>query len=174
MTTLPHRPNTTLLVLDMQVGVLEGAHERDSVVGNIGSLVERARRTGIPVIWFQYSDEQVVSGSDGWQIVPELTPTAAEPVLQKHYSDPFEETSLEPTLADLAVGRLFVVGAQTDECIRATLHGAFVRGYDAILVSDAHTTQDLTEWGRRHPKQSSPSLICTGATTGRRVGQPER
>ena len=35
-----------------------------------------------------------------------------------------------------------VVGAQTDACIRSTLHGAFARGYDATLVSDAHTTED--------------------------------
>ena len=54
-------------------------------------------------------------------------------------------------LAGLGVGRLVVVGAQTDECIRSTLHGAVVRGYDATLVSDAHTTEDLTEWGAPPP-----------------------
>ncbi len=52
----------------------------------------------------------------------------------------------------LGVGRLIVVGAQTDECVRSTLHGAFVRGYDATLVSDAHTTEDLTEWGAPTPE----------------------
>ena len=54
-------------------------------------------------------------------------------------------------LFGLGVGRLVVVGAQTDMCIRSTLHGAFVRGYDATLVSDAHTTEDLTEWGAPPP-----------------------
>jgi Isochorismatase family len=44
-------------------------------------------------------------------------------------------------LPGLGVGRL-VVGAQTDVSVRATVHGAFVRGYDAPLVSDAHTTRD--------------------------------
>ena len=68
-------------------------------------------------------------------------------------SNIFEETILESTLADLAVGRLIVAGAQTDECIRATLHGAIVRGYDATLVSDAHTTEDLSEWGAPPPAQ---------------------
>jgi nicotinamidase-related amidase len=56
-------------------------------------------------------------------------------------------------LSDLGVGRLVVVGAQTDMCVRSTLHGAFVRGYDATLVSDAHTTEDLTEWGAPPPGQ---------------------
>lgn len=32
-------------------------------------------------------------------------------------------------------------------CIRAPLHGAFTRGYDTVLVSDAHTTDDYTEYG---------------------------
>jgi len=49
------------------------------------------------------------------------------------------------------VGRLIVTGAQTDACIRATLHGAFVRGYDTVLVSDAHTTEDLSEYGLPTP-----------------------
>jgi hypothetical protein len=44
-----------------------------------------------------------------------------------------------------------VVGAQTDFCIRSTLHGALVRGYDATLVSDGHTAEDLTQWGAPPP-----------------------
>jgi nicotinamidase-related amidase len=56
-------------------------------------------------------------------------------------------------LADLGVGRLIVTGAQTDACIRSTLHGAFARGYDATLVGDAHTTEDQTAWGAPPPEQ---------------------
>jgi len=54
-------------------------------------------------------------------------------------------------LADLGVDRLVVTGAQTDACIRSTLHGAFTRGYDTTLVSDAHTTEDLSQWGAPKP-----------------------
>jgi isochorismate hydrolase len=71
----------------------------------------------------------------------------SEPLVHKHYGDSFEDTTLESELAQRGVGRLVVTGAQTDACIRATLHGAFVRGYDTLLVSDAHTTEDLTEYG---------------------------
>ena len=73
--------------------------------------------------------------------------------MDKSYADSFEETTLETVLSELGVGRLVVVGAQTDECIRSTLHGALVRGYDATLVSDAHTTEDLTQWGAPPPDQ---------------------
>jgi nicotinamidase-related amidase len=151
MTTLKNRPNTALLVIDVQNGVVGGAHERNAVVANVGNLVEKARRERVPVVWVQHSDKGLARGSDNWRIVPELTPGVAEPLVEKTYGDSFEDTTLETVLSGLGVGRLVVVGAQTDMCIRSTLHGAFVRGYDATLVSDAHTTEDLTEWGAPPP-----------------------
>jgi nicotinamidase-related amidase len=153
MTTLENRPNTALLVVDVQNGVVEGAHERDGVVANVGGLVEKARQEGVPVVWVQHSDEGLERGSDAWRIVPELTPGDAEPLIEKNYGDSFEATPLETVLSGLGVGRLVVVGAQTDACIRSTLHGALVRGYDATLVSDAHTTEDQTAWGAPPPDQ---------------------
>jgi nicotinamidase-related amidase len=153
MATLENRPNTALLVIDVQNGVVGGAHERDAVVANVGSLVDKARREQVPVVWVQHFDEQLTRGSDDWRIVPELTPNHAEPLVEKCYGDAFEDTTLEKVLSGLGVGRLVVVGAQTDACIRSTLHGAFVRGYDATLVSDAHTTEDQTAWGAPPPDQ---------------------
>ena len=151
MTTLENRPNTALLVVDVQNGIVAGTHERDTVVANIGSLVDKARRDGAALVWVQHSDDGLAKGSEDWRIVPELAPGEAEPLIEKNYADSFEETALESVLSGLGVGHLFVVGAQTDECIRSTLHGAMVRGYDATLVSDAHTTEDLTEWGAPSP-----------------------
>ena len=151
MTTLENRPNTALLVVDVQNGVVNGNHERDSVVANVGSLVEKARREKVPVVWVQHYNEGLQKGSDNWRIVEELKPDDSEPLVEKSYADSFEDTNLEKVLSDLEVGRLVVVGAQTDECIRSTLHGAVVRGYDATLVGDAHTTEDLSEWGAPPP-----------------------
>ncbi|HEY9483395.1 MAG TPA: isochorismatase family protein [Micromonosporaceae bacterium] len=151
MTTLENRPNTALLVIDVQNGVVAKAYERDAVVANVDSLVEKARREQVPVVWVQHSDDHLAKGTDDWRIVPELTPSGAEPLVEKSYGDSFEDTTLETVLSGLGVGRLIVVGAQTDECIRATLHGAIVRGYDATLVKDAHTTEDQTEWGAPPP-----------------------
>jgi nicotinamidase-related amidase len=151
MTTLKDRPNTALLVVDVQNGVVGEAHARDAVVANIGALVERARRENVPVVWVQHSDDDLAKGSDSWHIVSELTPSNDESHVEKLYGDSFEDTNLESVLSGLGVGRLVVVGAQTDACIRSTLHGAFVRGYDATLVSDAHTTEDQTAWGSPSP-----------------------
>ena len=153
MATLENRPNTALLVVDVQNGIVGAAHERDAVVANVGSLVEKARREQVPVVWVQHNDDGLARGSDEWQIVPELQPDPAEPLVEKSYGDSFEDTTLETVLSGLGVGRLVVVGAQTDACVRSTLHGAFARGYDATLVSDAHTTEDLTAWGAPPPAQ---------------------
>ena len=151
MTTLPNRPRTALLVVDVQTGVVERAHQRDAVVAAVGKLVDGARSHDVPVVWVQHSDEGLPRESEPWEIVTELQPADGEPVVEKHYGDSFEDTTLESVLGDLGVGRLLVAGAQTDMCIRSTLHGALVRGYDTTLISDAHTTEDLSEWGAPTP-----------------------
>jgi nicotinamidase-related amidase len=151
MSTLTDRPNTALLVIDVQNGVMAGTHNRDGVVENIAHLVDKARTAHVPVVWVQHSSDNMPEGSDGWRYVPELDQQASEPVVHKRYPDSFEETDLETVLAERRIGSLIVAGAQSDECIRSTLHGAIVRGYDATLVADAHTTEDLTEWGAPPP-----------------------
>jgi nicotinamidase-related amidase len=153
MTTLPDRPNTALLVIDVQNGVVADTHNRDGVITNINTVVDKARAKGAPVIWVQHSDDHLPLGSESWQYVPELVRRDSEPLVHKTYGDSFEGTELEALLAERGVGRLIVTGAQTDACIRATLHGAFVRGYDVTLVGDAHTTEDLSQYGAPPPDQ---------------------
>jgi nicotinamidase-related amidase len=153
LTTLTERPNTALVVIDVQNDVVAGTHNRDGVVANIAALVDRARAEDVPVVWVQHSGDELPEGSDGWRYVPELPQQESEAVVAKRYADAFEDSELDAVLAERRVGRLIVAGAQTDECIRGTLHGAIVRGYDATLVADAHTTEDLTEWGAPAPEQ---------------------
>ncbi len=153
MTSLSDRLHTALLVIDVQNDVMADAHDRDGVIANMADLVGKARAEGAPVIWVQHSSDSMPQDSDGWQYVPELTREVSEPLIHKQYGDSFEATDLEVVLAERKVGRLIVTGAETDACIRSTLHGAIVRGYDATLVSDAHTTGDHTQWGAPAPDQ---------------------
>jgi nicotinamidase-related amidase len=144
VSTLVARPRTALVVIDVQNGVVANAYDRDGIVSRINGLVELARSQSVPVIWVQHNDAELEKDSDHWQIVEELQPRPDEPVVHKSYNDSFEESMLESELAELGVGRLVVTGAQTEWCIRSTLHGAIARGYDALLVSDAHTTVDMS------------------------------
>ena len=161
MTSLENRPRTALLIIDVQNGVVGNAFERDRVIANIQTLVDKARAEHVPVLWVQHSDDGLPRGSKDWEYVPELKRLDAEPLVHKTYGDSFEATDLEQLLAERSVGRLVVTGAQTEACIRSTLHGALVRGYDATLVSDAHSTEDMREWG--FPVTPEQSIAYTNA-----------
>ncbi|WP_316774455.1 isochorismatase family protein [Streptomyces sasae] len=152
MTTLQNRPNTALLIVDVQNGVVDSSHNRDEVIANINTLLTKARSEAVPVVWIQHSSDELKPDSAPWQWVPELIREAAEPLVHKRYGDSFEDTELESVLAERGVGHVVVTGAQTDACIRSTLHGAVARGYDATLVGDAHTTENLTEYGAPAPE----------------------
>ncbi|AKU16954.1 isochorismatase family protein [Luteipulveratus mongoliensis] len=153
MSTLTDRPGTALLVIDVQNDVVAKAHDRDAVVANIRSLVDKARAADVRVVWVQHSHDQMTQGSEGWKYVPELVREDSEPLVHKTFGDAFEGTDLEDVLASGGVGGLVVTGAETDACIRSTIHGAFTRGYDVTLVGDAHTTNDNSEWGAPPPEQ---------------------
>jgi nicotinamidase-related amidase len=153
MTTLSDRPNTALMVIDVQKGVVADAHQRDAVVANISMLVDKARHEDVPIVWVQHSDGQTPKGRAAWEYVPELTRQESEPLVHTTFGDSCEDTDLEQVLAGAGVGRLVVTGAQTDACIRSTIHGASARGYDVTLVGDAHTTEDQSAWGAPPPDQ---------------------
>jgi nicotinamidase-related amidase len=142
MTTLENRPNSALLVIDVQNEVVAQAFKRDEIVANMATVVDKARATGIPVVWVQHSDEGLAIGSDDWQIVPELVPAEGEAIIHKTFRSSFEATDLEDVLAGLGAGQLIVTGAQTNFCVRNTVHAAFERGYDVTVIGDAHTTSD--------------------------------
>jgi nicotinamidase-related amidase len=161
MASLEDRPRTALVVIDVQRGVVDNAHDRDGVIANIQTLVDKARTEDVPVIWVQHSDSGLPKDSEGWEYVPELERLDTEPLVHKSYGDSFEDTDLEERLAERSVGRLVVTGAQTEACIRSTLHGALVRGYDTTLVADAHTTEDMREWG--FPVTPKESIAYTNA-----------
>ncbi len=140
MATVRAGNKTVLLVVDVQVGVVSEAWDTPRIVGNVARAVERARHEGAPVIWVQHSDEELVHGSEPWQLAPELAPAQGEPVIHKRFNSSFEQTTLEEELARLGATRIALAGAATNWCIRATAYAALDRGYDLTLIKDAHTT----------------------------------
>ena len=135
--------NAALLVVDVQVDVMTDTFDRNRVVGNVALAVRRARESRVPVIWVQHDDDDLPRDTPGWQWVPELKPAPGESRIYKHYNSAFEDTPLLADLDDAGVSRLFLAGAATNWCIRATAYGALDRGFDVTLIADAHTTGDL-------------------------------
>jgi len=145
MSTLENRTESALLVIDVQNAVMADSFNRDSVIANINTCVDKARSAGVSVIWVQHSDEEMLVGSKEWEIVSELTPIDGEQKILKIYRSSFESTDLEGALAKLSISHLYVTGAQTNNCVRHTSHAAIDRGYDVTLISDAHTCTGY-EW----------------------------
>jgi len=143
MATIRTGHASVLLVVDVQVDVMKSAWDAARVVGRVARAVERARAAGVPVLWIQHEDEELVRGSPGWEIVPALAPAAGEARVAKRHHSAFEDTPLEAELAARGATHLVVAGAMTHWCIRCTVHAALERGYDLTLVEDAHTTEDL-------------------------------
>ena len=141
---------SVLLVVDVQVGVMRNTWESARIVHNICRVVDKARSQNVPAIWVQHADDELVYGSQDWQLVPELSPVEGEVQIYKRYNASFEETPLEETLAQLGATHIVLAGAATNWCIRATAYAALERGYDLTLVSDAHTTgtQELEDGTR--------------------------
>lgn len=143
MATVRGGSRSALIVVDTQVGVINRAWDTTRVIGNVLRAVERARAQGVPVIWVQHSDSELVLDSPAWQLVPELVPLDTEPIVHKRYESSFEDTGLEDLLARLGVSHVVLAGAMSNWCIRATAYGALDRGYDLTLVKDAHTTASV-------------------------------
>ena len=131
-----------LLVIDVQKDVVANALRTPEVVANINSLISSARISSVPVIWVQHSDEYLVKGSAGWEIVDELKPLPNEVRIYKTHSSSFVETDLQAQLDSLGTKTLIITGAQTDYCVNATSNAGVELGYQVTLVSDAHTTED--------------------------------
>ncbi len=140
MATVREGNKEVLLVVDVQVGVMNESWDAPRIIKNVSRAVERARAEGVPVMWVQHSDQNLVYGSQEWQWVPELVPAEGEPLIHKGFNSSFEQTTLEEELAKLGATHIALAGAATNWCIRATAYGALDRGYDLTLIKDAHTT----------------------------------
>lgn len=150
MATVRTGNQSVLLVVDVQVDVMNGAHHADATIAKVAQTVERARAAGVPVIWVQHNDDDFVLNSPGWQWVPELVQAPGEVLVHKQFNSAFEATPLDAELARLSATHIVLAGAATNWCIRATAYAALERGYDLTLVRDAHTTksQDLENGAR--------------------------
>ena len=149
MAIFENRGKSALLIIDVQNGVVDNAYERESVIANINEVITKSREKSVPVIWVQHSDEDLEIDSERWKIVPELQPHSDEVIIRKTFRSSFVETELGALLASLEVDHLYITGAQTNNCVRHTCHGALELGYDVTLISDAHTTSSY-EWKGRN------------------------
>lgn len=117
----------------------------DRLLHNVKSLIERARKASVPVMYVQHNGtpgHPVEKGTAAWQIHPDIAPQPDDPIFQKTTPDSFMGTMLQAELARRGIQKLVICGIQTEFCVDTTTRRAASLGYDVTLVNDAHSTWD--------------------------------
>lgn len=136
-----------LVVVDMQVGLLDGPpkHDLTGIVRRINTVSAFVRGQGGAVVWIRHcgkAGDGFERGEPGWAFLPELDRHPADLEVEKTLNDCFAGTALHATLQRLGAERILIAGWATDFCVDSTLRSAVSRDYHVVAVSDAHTLSD--------------------------------
>ncbi len=86
--------------------------------------------------------ECAMKGAQGAQIIPELELIKGDKVSEKGGYDGFWKSGLEGMLKTLRIKDLYIIGTQTDCCVRETGVTAAHLGFNVTLIQDCCKTQD--------------------------------
>ena len=136
-----------MLIVDMQVGLLNGApkHDLGGVIERINRLAARVRAQSGKVIFIRHcgrKGDDFEPHTSGWQFLPELLRDPADIVVEKDLNDPFVGTDLQDHLREIAPDRVLITGWATDFCVDATVRSAVSHHHHVVVVADGHTLND--------------------------------
>lgn len=146
-----------MLIVDMQVGLLNGLpkHDLSGVVERISGLSANVRSRSGVVTFIRHcgpAGDDFEPHSPGWAFLPGLRREPSDLVVHKTLNDPFRGTDLQALLEKIAPGRVLVTGWATDLCVDATVRSAVSLGHSVCAVADCHTVSD-------RPHLNAPSVI---------------
>ena len=142
-------PNTALIVIDLQKGIvaLPTAPPVAEVITRAAGLASAFRRHGLPVALVNVDGrpagrtEQGFSTQDfpaDWtELIPELDRQPSDITLTKRTAGAFTSTDLEAQLRKLGVTQVVIVGIATTGGVEATARHAYELGYNVTLAIDA-------------------------------------
>jgi nicotinamidase-related amidase len=132
-----------MIVIDVQTALVEAhPYHEETLIGNIQKLLAACRRAGVPVVYVQHSDEELVHGTPDWEIAAAIAPEAGERVFEKHFNSAFRGTGLHEYLQSLGAKNLLICGMQTEYCVDTSVKVAFELGYTVTVPGDGTSTFD--------------------------------
>jgi nicotinamidase-related amidase len=131
---------TALLVMDFtnQTCSMERRPRCANSVAKVRKLVGDARAKGAFVVY-----SVAVPGSTAADILKDLTPAAAEPVLPPLGPDKFINSDLEKTLKDKGIKTVIAIGTQAQTSVLHTAGAAALRGFKVVVPVDGMSSDDL-------------------------------
>lgn len=145
------RSGTALLLIDLQTVFWESdlfdESAKDAAKSQILAEIDAAKSNGIPTIalrqeWSIPSTKAVarllmkgaaVEGTQGTEIAPPFA-GLADQTMVKRVQDAFETKELDKILERLNVGKIRIVGLDTNYCVAKTALAARQRGYEVDII----------------------------------------
>ena len=138
-----------LVIIDVQKAMFEipalQPFDGGAVVARIAELIERARTQGAPVLYVQHDggpDDSFGAAKPGFPFADEIAPALGDDVTVKTKSSAFHGTDFDAKLKRAGIDHLVITGMQSEYCVTSAIRGAYERGYELTLASDAHSTFD--------------------------------
>ncbi|WP_119327251.1 cysteine hydrolase family protein [Companilactobacillus musae] len=131
----------TLIVIDMQKA-LQYSYNFSGLIQSINNRISQYRQANLPIIFIQHNDQDVVRGSELWQLSGKLDKQKEDIVVEKFHPNAFYQTNLNKVLMQNGVRTIELCGAQTEYCCNATIVMAHGLGYKILMEHDMTTTFD--------------------------------
>jgi nicotinamidase-related amidase len=144
-------PNTALIVVDLQKGIMAmaTAHPTGEVARRAAGLAEAFRERGLPVALVNVDagapgrterGAALRNPPAGWtDLIPELKPRPGDLVVTKRTWGAFASTDLHERLKALAVTQVVIAGISTTSGVESTAREAYALGYNVTLAVDPMT-----------------------------------
>jgi nicotinamidase-related amidase len=150
LTTLD--PNTALIVVDLQKGIVSGSfiHPIEDIIDRTRTLIQAFRANRLPVVLVnvtgrpqgrtEQGPRRGLSFPEGWSdLIPELDRQPDDIVVTKRSWGAFATTDLERELRARGVTQVVVTGVVTSVGVEATARQAWEQGFNVTLALDAMT-----------------------------------
>jgi nicotinamidase-related amidase len=174
LTTLD--PNTALIVIDLQKGIVTGnfVHPIGEVIDQTRALIEVFRAKNLPVVLVnvagrptgrtEHGPRSNTSFAEGWtDLLPQLDQHLSDIVVTKRSWGAFATTDIESQLKARGVTQVVVTGVATSVGVEATARQAYEQGFHVTLALDAMT--DMREEAHEYSIGNVfPRLGETGST----------